>query len=83
MGQAPALRCSALVSLFFMDNEPLQISQPVSVWTQIDILAAQVETPSTAYDLDPLKMAQAVIEDSRKRATLIRKLVPESARNSF
>lgn len=63
--------------------DPLQITTTVSVWSQLDILAAQIESPSTQYDSDPLKMAQAVIEDNRKRAALIRKLVPESARNSF
>ncbi len=69
-----------------MENDPhspLHISVPASVWTQIDILAAQIENPSTAYLFDTTAMTQAVVRDQMARAQMIRKLVPEAARNSY
>ena len=51
--------------------------------SRIDTLAAQIEQPSTTYNPDPLVMAQAVIADNRARAAMIRKLIPQNARNSF
>ncbi len=60
------------------ENETVyQIAVPRSVWFQIDKLAAQIQEPSVIYDGNLLTMAQVVIEDNKRRATLIRNLVPD------
>ena len=78
------VRCETRTDATSQSPAPaLQISRPASDWAQIDMLAAQIEMPSIAYDSDALKMAQAVIEDNRRRAALIRKIVPYRAHNCF
>jgi hypothetical protein len=60
-------------------NDTMTVAVGVSVWKQIDTLAAQIESPVVAFSLDPLVMAQQAIEDMRNRATLLRDLIPAAA----
>lgn len=62
---------------------PIFVDAPVSIWKQIDALAAQIETPVTEYSKDPLAMAQAVIKDQCERANMLRRLIPSVAQDNF
>jgi hypothetical protein len=65
------------------DHQPLSVAAPVLLWKQIDILAAQIETPCVEYTTDPLTMAQAVIKAQCERANMLRRLIPAEAQDNF
>lgn len=67
---------SALKSATTLEPEPTCYKMRTSVIDQIRTLAAQIEAPCVEYSTDPLAMAQAVIEDQRKRANMIARLLP-------
>ncbi len=62
-------------------THPLQVLAPVSTWRQIDLLASQIEHPVVAFNADPAVMAQEVIVDTKKRASLLRQLIPPAGRS--
>ncbi len=59
--------------------EPVQMAAPLSIWKQIDTIAAQIEAPVVEFSTDPLAMAQAVVADNQRRANMLRRLIPAGA----
>lgn len=60
------------------DNTQVQVS--LTEWLQILRMVEEIESPTTFYDPDPLRMANAVIAAQQLKARAIRMTIPDAVK---